>query len=232
MLFTGGNWWRSQNIIMFRLPNGTVAFVLPFPTQTYPGVSMLLTTVLLMYIYTACWLNNYVVQLCPFWCNSYGARLSRLLTLTEQHILSWGPTWEEARPVAFDSMQLNDAQKRYCDWSWARELLHPISASASASVTGESNRFWAPPHSSLNSCNRHFFFAFSSSPLWVCTVNRAIEWWDTLKAENPLLMAMTEGQQQYKHGTIHLLLWFSLICLLLHTFVLWYAPHSVIHLMW
>jgi hypothetical protein len=41
---------------------------------------MLLTTVLLMYIYTACWLNNYVVQLCPFWCNSYGARLSRLLT--------------------------------------------------------------------------------------------------------------------------------------------------------
>jgi len=30
-------------------------------------VSMLLTTVLLMYIYTACWLNNYVVQLCPFW---------------------------------------------------------------------------------------------------------------------------------------------------------------------
>jgi len=44
------------------------------------AVSMLLTTVLLMYIYTACWLNNYVVQLCPFWCNSYGARLSRLLT--------------------------------------------------------------------------------------------------------------------------------------------------------
>ena len=43
---------------------------------------MLLTTVLLMYIYTACWLNNYVVQLCPFWCNSYGARLSRLLTTT------------------------------------------------------------------------------------------------------------------------------------------------------
>jgi len=34
-----------------------------------------------MYIYTACWLNNYVVQLCSFWCNSYGARLSRLLTL-------------------------------------------------------------------------------------------------------------------------------------------------------
>ena len=28
-------------------------------------------------------------------------------------VLSWGPTWEEARPVAFDSMQLNDAQKRY-----------------------------------------------------------------------------------------------------------------------
>jgi hypothetical protein len=28
-------------------------------------------------------------------------------------ILSWGPTWEEARPMAFDSMQLNDAQKRY-----------------------------------------------------------------------------------------------------------------------
>ena len=43
------------------------------------NVSMLLTTVLLMYIYTACWLNNYVVQLCPFWCNSYDARLSRLL---------------------------------------------------------------------------------------------------------------------------------------------------------
>jgi len=52
---------------------------------SYLSVSMLLTTVLLMYIYTACWLNNYVVQLCHFWCNSYGARLSRLLTLTEQH---------------------------------------------------------------------------------------------------------------------------------------------------
>jgi len=38
-----------------------------------------------IYIHTACWLNNYVVQLCPFWYNSYGARLSRLLTLTEQH---------------------------------------------------------------------------------------------------------------------------------------------------
>jgi len=48
---------------------------------TRVDVSMLLTTVLLMYIYTACWLNNYVVQLCPFWCNSYGARLSRLLTV-------------------------------------------------------------------------------------------------------------------------------------------------------
>jgi len=48
--------------------------------RVWKGVSMLLTTVLLMYIYTACWLNNYVVQLCPFWCNSYGAWLSRLLT--------------------------------------------------------------------------------------------------------------------------------------------------------
>ena len=28
-------------------------------------------------------------------------------------VLSWGPTWEEARPIAFDSMQLNDAQKHY-----------------------------------------------------------------------------------------------------------------------
>jgi len=28
-------------------------------------------------------------------------------------VLSWGSTWEEARPVAFYSMQLNDAQKRY-----------------------------------------------------------------------------------------------------------------------
>jgi len=28
-------------------------------------------------------------------------------------LLSWGPSWESARPVAFDSMQLNDAQKRY-----------------------------------------------------------------------------------------------------------------------
>jgi hypothetical protein len=28
-------------------------------------------------------------------------------------ILSWGPTWETARPVAFDSMQLKDAQKNY-----------------------------------------------------------------------------------------------------------------------
>jgi hypothetical protein len=28
-------------------------------------------------------------------------------------VLSWGPTWETARPVAFDSMQLKDAQKNY-----------------------------------------------------------------------------------------------------------------------
>ena len=49
--------------------------------RVWKGVSMLLTTVLLKYIYTACWLNNYVVQLCLFWCNSYGARLSRLLTV-------------------------------------------------------------------------------------------------------------------------------------------------------
>jgi hypothetical protein len=28
-------------------------------------------------------------------------------------ILSWGQSWETARPVAFDSMQLNDAQKNY-----------------------------------------------------------------------------------------------------------------------
>jgi YD repeat-containing protein len=28
-------------------------------------------------------------------------------------VLSWGPTWETARPVAFDSMQLRDAQKNY-----------------------------------------------------------------------------------------------------------------------
>jgi hypothetical protein len=28
-------------------------------------------------------------------------------------VLSWGPTWEKARPVAFDSMQLNEAQKCY-----------------------------------------------------------------------------------------------------------------------
>jgi hypothetical protein len=28
-------------------------------------------------------------------------------------VLSWGPTWESARPVAFDSMQLKDAQKNY-----------------------------------------------------------------------------------------------------------------------
>jgi hypothetical protein len=28
-------------------------------------------------------------------------------------MLGWGPTWEEARPIAFDSMQLNEAQKRY-----------------------------------------------------------------------------------------------------------------------
>jgi hypothetical protein len=28
-------------------------------------------------------------------------------------VLSWGPTWEAARPVAFDSMQLNPAQKNY-----------------------------------------------------------------------------------------------------------------------
>jgi len=52
--------------------------------RVWKGVSMLLTTALLMYIYTACWLNNYVAQLCPFWCNSYGARLSRLLTARNQ----------------------------------------------------------------------------------------------------------------------------------------------------
>jgi hypothetical protein len=28
-------------------------------------------------------------------------------------VLSWGPSWESARPVAFDSMQLRDAQKNY-----------------------------------------------------------------------------------------------------------------------
>ena len=28
-------------------------------------------------------------------------------------VLSWGPTWETARPVAFDSMQLKGAQKHY-----------------------------------------------------------------------------------------------------------------------
>jgi len=28
-------------------------------------------------------------------------------------LLSWGPSWESARPVVFDSMQLNDAQKHY-----------------------------------------------------------------------------------------------------------------------
>jgi hypothetical protein len=28
-------------------------------------------------------------------------------------VLSWGPIWESARPVAFDSMQLKDAQKYY-----------------------------------------------------------------------------------------------------------------------
>jgi hypothetical protein len=28
-------------------------------------------------------------------------------------VLSWGPTWETARPVSFDSMQLNKAQRRY-----------------------------------------------------------------------------------------------------------------------
>ena len=36
-----------------------------------------------VHIYTACWPNNYVVQLCPFWCNNYSARLSRLLTLLQ-----------------------------------------------------------------------------------------------------------------------------------------------------
>ena len=54
---------------------------LPAHLHTLPSLCKhVLTTVLLMYIYTACWLNNYVVQLCPFWCNNYGARLSRLLT--------------------------------------------------------------------------------------------------------------------------------------------------------
>jgi hypothetical protein len=28
-------------------------------------------------------------------------------------VLSWGPSWESARPVAFDSMQLKDVQKNY-----------------------------------------------------------------------------------------------------------------------
>ena len=48
--------------------------------RVWKGVSILLTTILLMYIYTACWLNNHVVQLCPFWCNGYSVRLSRPLT--------------------------------------------------------------------------------------------------------------------------------------------------------
>jgi hypothetical protein len=56
--------------------------------RVWKGVSMLLTTVFLMYIYTACWQNNYVVQLYPFWCNSYGARLSRLLTLSSLRVLT------------------------------------------------------------------------------------------------------------------------------------------------
>jgi hypothetical protein len=34
--------------------------------RVWKGVSILLITILLMYIYTACWLNNHVVQLCPF----------------------------------------------------------------------------------------------------------------------------------------------------------------------
>ena len=33
--------------------------------------------------------------------------------LRTRAVLSWGPSWELARPVAFDSMQLNDAQKHY-----------------------------------------------------------------------------------------------------------------------
>jgi hypothetical protein len=28
-------------------------------------------------------------------------------------VLSWGPSWEMARPMAYDSVQLNEAQKRY-----------------------------------------------------------------------------------------------------------------------
>jgi hypothetical protein len=48
--------------------------------RVWKGVSILLTTILLMYIYTACWLNNHVVQLCPFWCSGYSARLSRPFT--------------------------------------------------------------------------------------------------------------------------------------------------------
>jgi len=70
-----------QNICIYHSSESINLKAISLLYHYYRGsVSMLLTTVLLMYIYTACWLNNYVVQLCPFWCNSYGARLARLLT--------------------------------------------------------------------------------------------------------------------------------------------------------
>ena len=39
-------------------------------------------------------------------------------------VLSWGPTWEKARPVAFDSMQLNDAQKTSASAIRQSSLVH------------------------------------------------------------------------------------------------------------
>jgi len=80
-------WPANYSLHMSPLIVGTGYTHISAPPFFCLTVSMLLTTVLLMYIYTACWLNNYVVQLCPFWCNSYGARLSRLLTLTTFSIL-------------------------------------------------------------------------------------------------------------------------------------------------
>jgi len=80
------------------------------------NVSMLFTIVLLMYIYTACWLNNYVVQLCPLWCNSYGARLSRLLTsaglmqLCVLHMWSWS-----LHQLEIDELCL--LQHQACGWT-------------------------------------------------------------------------------------------------------------------
>jgi len=73
-----------------------------------------------MYIYTAGWLNNYVVQLCPFWCNSYDARLSRLLTV----------------------MSLQGYEGQHLQWWIDRCSLHAVGSIKAGEKNSTSGRVW------------------------------------------------------------------------------------------